>query len=126
MISDGRFRIVWLLAGLLCLGAGVLGVFLPLLPTTPFLLLAAVCFARGSARLHDWLVTHPKLGPPITQWREHGAISVQAKILAGVALAVTFAISLMLDISGWALAAQAVALAVVALFLFTRPAPPQG
>ncbi len=126
MISDGRFRIVWLLAGLLCLGAGVLGVFLPLLPTTPFLLLAAFCFARGSARLHDWLVTHPKLGPPITQWREHGAISVQAKILAGVALAVTFAISLMLDIPGWALAAQAVVLAVVALFLFTRPAPPQG
>lgn len=117
-------RAIWLALGGVFLVIGIVGVFVPLLPTTPFLLLAAFCFARSSERLHRWLVDHPRLGPPIADWREHGAISMRAKVLAGIALLATFAISLALDIPWWALAAQAVVLAAVALFLFTRPAPP--
>ena len=117
-------RLLWLATGLLTLALGIAGVFLPLLPTTPFLLLAAFCFAKSSDRLHRWLVGHPRLGPPIAAWRDHGAISRRAKVLAGVALAATFAISLALDLPLWALAAQGVVLAAAALFLFTRPAPP--
>ncbi|MGM0401714.1 MAG: YbaN family protein [Chloroflexota bacterium] len=72
----------WLLmiAGLLSLGLGILGIFLPLLPTTPFLLLAAGCFMRSSERLYRWLITHRWFGPYIRNYREHGAITRRAKI----------------------------------------------
>jgi len=66
-------------AGSLCLGLGVLGIFLPVLPTTPFLLLTAVCYAHGSKRLHDWLMG-TRLGAYISAWREKKAIPLRLKI----------------------------------------------
>lgn len=62
-------------AGLVCVGLGVTGIFLPLLPTTPFLLLAAACFVRSSPRLNDWLINHRTFGSYIRNYRDHGAIS---------------------------------------------------
>ena len=72
-------RALWLGVGSLSLVAGVIGIVLPLLPTTPFLLLTAFCYARGSERLHRWLISHQRLGPPIEHWRRYGAISRRAK-----------------------------------------------
>lgn len=63
---------VWIAAGGLALTLGVVGVFLPLLPTVPFLLLSAFCFGRGSSRLHRWLLQHRVFGPPIEDWIESG------------------------------------------------------
>ena len=72
----------WLLIslGVFSVGLAVIGIFVPLLPTTPFLLLAAACFVRSSHRLYTWLMTHRWLGPPIRNYREHRAVSRQAKI----------------------------------------------
>jgi len=67
-------------AGILSVGLGAVGVFVPLLPTTPFLLLAAACFARSSDRLHRWLVTHHRLGPYLTNYRDHRAMTARAKL----------------------------------------------
>ena len=74
--------------------AGLLGVFLPLLPTTPFLLLAAACFARASTKFYNGLLNHRYLGPPIRQWRESRSISPRAKALAIVMIVATFGISI--------------------------------
>ena len=118
-------RMLWRVAGAVALALGILGIPLPLLPTTPFLLLAAFCFSRGSERLHDWLVTHPRLGPPIHQWREHGAISRRAKALAGLAMLAAFLAAWAAGAPRGALTIQIGVLCLVALFIFTRPAPPE-
>ncbi len=67
-------------AGLIALALGILGIFLPLLPTTPFLLLASACFLKSSERLHSWLITHPVLGTYISNYEKHRAITRKAKI----------------------------------------------
>ena len=108
----------------MALGIGVVGIVVPLLPTTPFLLLAAYCFSRGSRRLHDWLLNHPTLGPPIRDWREHRSVSGKAKLSAMIAIALIFGLSVLLEAPAWALALQGVILGGVTVFLLTRPAPP--
>ena len=69
-------------AGIIALGMGTIGVFVPLLPTTPFLLLAAACFIRSSDRLYSWLIHHRWFGSYIRNYREHRAITLRAKVLS--------------------------------------------
>ena len=77
-------RLTWLVIGILSLGLGALGILLPLLPTTPLVLLAAFSFARSSDRLHQWLLEHDVFGALIENWRRYGAISRRAKIVSVV------------------------------------------
>lgn len=118
-------RLIWKVIGFICLGLALLGTVLPLLPTTPFLLLAAFAFERGSERFHNWLVNHARFGPPIAAWREHGAISAHAKRLALVAMAATVLITLALGVSPIILGVQVLVLLCVGVFIATRPLPPQ-
>ena len=115
-------RFLWLMLGLTSFGAGVVGAILPLLPATPFLLLATFAFARSSPRLHDRLLAHPHFGPVIDDWRRFGAINRRAKIAAVVVMALTFAFSAFLGIAPSLLAGQGVVLGAAALFVLTRPA----
>lgn len=114
-------RIVWAFCGILSVCFAALGVMLPLLPTVPFLLLAAFCFARSSPQLHDWLLSHPTFGPPIQDWQERGAISRRAKIAATVSIGAVFLISLIVGVGAVILGVQAVVLSCVLLFIWTRP-----
>lgn len=118
-------RLLWIGLGLASVGLGVLGLVLPLLPTTPFMLLAAACFAKSSPRLHDWLVNHRVFGPAIADWRDHRAIRPGAKRMALVAMAAAFALSLLLGLPGRVLVVQAVVLVVMGSWIWTRPDGPQ-
>jgi uncharacterized protein len=101
------FRAAWLVSGLVAMALGLVGIVLPLLPTTPFLLLAAFCFARSSPALHDWIIHHPRLGPPLRDWRHHGAISRRAKIAAIAMLAFALVTGILADLGPRVLACRA-------------------
>ena len=111
-----------LILGWFFLVLGIIGIPLPLLPTTPFLLLSAFFFSRSSPRLHAWLRTHPVLGKTIRDWEEHKRISLRAKITATIAITILFAISLLLGKLHLALKVMLVCIAVgVLFFIWTRP-----
>jgi uncharacterized membrane protein YbaN (DUF454 family) len=102
------------------------GIAVPLLPTTPFLLLAAACFAKSSDRFHAWLLSHPKLGPPIVDWQKSGVIRMPAKITATVLIAINLAFPLFLIKavgSNVKIVIVMVAVFVIA-FLWSRPSKP--
>ncbi len=112
-------------AGLAWVALGLLGLFLPLLPTTPFLLLAAGCFARSSDRLHGWMLGHPRLGPLVRDWEAHGAIRPHAKSTATLAILGSGALSLSLLRMPWiSRAGILLTLAGVLGFIWTRPEGP--
>lgn len=114
-------RLIWFVCGTLSLILGIIGIPVPGLPTVPLLLLAAFCFARSSDRAHDWLVNHPRLGPPIADWQKSGAIRRPAKIAASVTIAASLLISIFLGIPSKALMIQAAVLCCVTVFIWTRP-----
>lgn len=80
--------------GVLNVGLGVLGIFLPLLPTTPFLLLAAYLFAKSSRRWHRWLLAHPHLGPYIHAFRDRSGLTPMQKVRIGLSMSVVMGISI--------------------------------
>lgn len=104
---------------------GIAGIFLPLLPATPFLLLAGFCFSKGSGHFHHWLINHKILGPPIRDWKYHGVIRRSSKLLA----------TTMLGISAlWILPKETIPLmgksafslfsSLILIFIWTRPSQP--
>ncbi len=119
-----RFRVLWLLGGLTCVAVGAVGVVLPLLPTTPFLLVATYCFARSSERLNRWLLNHRTFGPLIENWQKYGSIDRRSKKISLIVIVLTPIITLMIGVPWWALAAQLVVLGLSATFILTRPNPP--
>lgn len=117
-------RLFWLATGLISTACGIAGIVLPLVPTTPFLLLAAYAFARSSPGLYVWLVRHPRLGPPIRNWRRNRAISRKAKALAVLSMAAALVITVALGFPSHILLIQAVVMVPVAAFVLTRPSGP--
>ncbi|WP_429818282.1 YbaN family protein [Ensifer sp. B1-9] len=115
-------RILCLCLAWLMVGLGVIGAFLPVLPTTPFLLLAAGLFARASPQLEQWLLNHRIFGASLRLWREKGAISRRAKTGAVSLMAASFGFFFFFAHPSLALTAiVAAAMALPALFILTRP-----
>lgn len=122
--EQDAMRFLWSVFGVACVGLGALGIVLPLLPTTPFLLLAAFAFGKSSPRLHHWIVTHPRLGPPLHNWKAHGAIGRRAKAMAISMMGAAFVASLFMGVPTYALVMQALVLLCCGTFILSRPNPP--
>lgn len=117
---DSRLvRALFIAAGVIALLLGILGAFLPVMPTTPFVLVAAACFARGSRRLHDWMLAHRVAGPVIREWHEHRSMPPGIKPWAFLLMALSFGFSIYLMESAWH-RAMLVTLGGVLAFLLWR------
>jgi uncharacterized membrane protein YbaN (DUF454 family) len=115
-------RKLFALAGCLFVAIAVIGVFVPLLPTTPFLLLAAACLNKGSARMHNWLVNHSIWGPTLSNWESNGVIDIRTKIIATVLMLSMSSYPLaVMDFSIYIKAMAALSIVLILAFIWTRP-----
>ncbi|WPB80117.1 YbaN family protein [Archangium violaceum] len=125
--ETSRFRYAFMGLGFICVGLGMLGAFLPVLPTTPFLLVALWAFSRSSRRFHHWLYSHPRFGPRLREWREHGTIPVKVKVSAVSAMAISFGFMAFVVRVKWpVLVATGVFMLVGATYVLSRPSRPPG
>ena len=115
-------RAVFFVAGVAALALGVAGVFLPLLPTTPLVLLAAACFARSYRPVHEWLVAHRLFGPLLREWHEHRSIPYRTKLFAIGMMAVTLGASIVFFVEPpWLKAALAVFGVALGAWMYRLP-----
>lgn len=114
-------RAVLVVVGTTTLILGVIGIVVPVLPTTPFLLVTAACYARASTRLYEWLLGQPSLGPIVAEWRRSRRLPPGVKPRALVAVALTFAISIILVGNLFMMILLVVIGGILGLFLWRIP-----
>lgn len=92
--SSKHVRYVLVAIGTVSLALGLIGIILPLLPTTPFLLLSAACYARSSDRFHDALLANRVFGPPIKEWHDYRSVAKKTKIVSIIVVIISFGITI--------------------------------
>ena len=113
-------RQILLVVGWLAVVLGVIGIFLPVLPTTPFLLLAAACFVRSSRRVYQWLVDHPRLGPWLLDYLEGNGIPLKGKIYTLITMWISIGISCWLVPLFWARVGMLLSATLVSLYILRQ------
>ena len=126
-VHNSRFvRLAYLAAGFVLLALGVVGAFLPLMPTTIFVILAAGCFARSSVRLETWLLSHKRFGATIIAWRTERAIPRRAKVLAALGIVLGYVLFLIgARPTLWLNLVVVAFFAACAWYVLSRPEPRQ-
>ena len=114
-------KIAHMSAGWICLALAAIGAVLPLLPTTPLVILAAFFFAKGSPRIHNWLINHRTFGPAIRDWEDTGAIAPKYKGFAVAMMAGAFLISVGIGLPAHLLLIQALCMGAAGTYVITRP-----
>jgi uncharacterized membrane protein YbaN (DUF454 family) len=125
-LQIGLKRAFWFSVGMLALALGAVGVILPVLPTTPFVILAAFAFGKSSPTLHAWLENNATFGPLIADWREHGAIAPRIKMLACSMMLAALGLSLIMGVNTRVLIIQSICLAAAATYVLSRPNGPRA
>jgi hypothetical protein len=115
-------RALFFAAGVVSLGCAVAGIFLPVLPTTPLVLLAAACFARSYRPFHEWIIAHRLFGPIVREWHEHRSIPYRTKLLAIGMMAVALGASIVFAVDEpWLKAALAVFGVALGVYMYRLP-----
>ena len=117
-------RFAYLVVGLLFVGLGVLGAVLPVLPTTPFLLVSLWAFSQSSARLERWLLEHPRFGPRLVAWRTQRVIPLPVKLTAWGSMAASMTIMAVTGLSPYAMIGAGSVMAIGAIYIATKPSRP--
>lgn len=124
-LHDSRVvRWIYLAAGTVALLLGIVGAVLPVLPTTPFVLVAAACYARGSTHIHGWLLRSPLAGPIIREWEEHRAMDRRVKAWAFLLMGISFTGSILMMVSPWHRLMLLLLAAVAGITLWRVPVRP--
>lgn len=118
-------RVCLYILAICSLGMGIIGVFVPGLPTTVFVLIAAWAAARSSPKLHNWLLQHKLFGPILRNWEAGGFVSAKAKRAAILTMLISVLIMLLAGVPRWALLLASGCMACVAVYLWRRPEPPE-
>lgn len=122
VIGSSALRYLLIALGFVCIALGVLGIFLPLLPTVPLLLLAAACFARGSDRCYSWLIEHRHLGPVVQAYMDGKGMPMRAKLTALCLIWLTIPMTVVFAINGtWARALLLFIGLAVSIYLLRLP-----
>src|SRR5689334_5884774 len=119
-------RIAYLAIGFACVGLGVIGAFLPVMPTTVFLLIAVWAFGKSSARFERWVLEHPRFGPRVREWRAHRTIPLPVKLTAWGSMTASLAIMVIAGAALYAIVAAAAFMAVGAIYIASRPSAPRA
>jgi uncharacterized protein len=115
--------LLWRVSALLALAVGLVGLALPVVPTVPFLIVAAWAASKGSPRLERYLLNHPRYGEHIRNWRERGAVPRRAKVFAITAMSISAIALQFMPIPQWLRLSVPLVMATVAVWLWTRPEP---
>jgi uncharacterized protein len=121
-----RSRWLFLALGFFFVGVGVLGAFLPVLPTTSPLLVALWAFSRSSRRFHRWLYTHPRFGPRLQEWKKYGTIPVKVKVSAVSMMLLSLTILIVTHAKWQVLTAAGALMLVGATYILSRPSRPRS
>jgi len=115
-------KLIYLLGGFILTAIGIIGAFLPVLPTTVFLIGALFCFAKSSPKLEVWLLTHPRFGANLVTWKRHGAISKRVKCIACCSMLISFIlVCLLASLPLLAYVGIAIFMGIGAYFVISRP-----
>ena len=115
-------KYLFLMAGFISMIFGFIGMFLPILPTTPFMILAAFCFSKSSEKLHKWLLSRPHIGKLIIDWEKHGVIRMKAKVASTIVIIPLFSYTLIfVDVNNWVKAVLVLTALSVLSFIWSRP-----
>ncbi|MEO2281502.1 YbaN family protein [Pseudoalteromonas pernae] len=107
--------------GLLCVALGIVGVALPVMPSTVFFIMALACFTHSSPRLESWLLNHPKVGPSLLAWREHKVVPTRAKWFAAIGMSIGLYMMMLSSAPSFAIILVAAIEACVLTYLIRRP-----
>lgn len=125
-MTPKALHLTYIMIGWTCTGLGVVGAFLPVMPTTPFLLVALWAFSKSSPRLQQWLMNHPRYGATLRDWHEYGAIGTNIKVIAVIAMLASIVMLMTITDNLIVISIHATVITLTALFILSRPCARRG